>query len=71
MYSPKIRDELIPVLYHYSKHMEEPMTRTVDRMIYRSLRQAPLPSEASIQLPDLSHPYFRDLVAAYGKRARE
>ena len=33
MYSPKIKEELIPYLYRLSRHLGQPMTRTVDQII--------------------------------------
>ena len=33
MYSPKIREDLIPILYKIAKEQEIPMTELVDRMI--------------------------------------
>jgi hypothetical protein len=33
MYSPKIREDLIPVLYKIAKEQEIPMTELVDRII--------------------------------------
>jgi len=33
MYSPKVREDLIPYLYHKAKDQGVPMTRLVDRMI--------------------------------------
>lgn len=65
VYSPKIREELIPALYHYSKHLEEPMTRTVDRLIYRALMEEPLPDSANSLLPSGDDPYFRELAQSY------
>jgi hypothetical protein len=37
MYSPKIKEELIPVLYRLAKEMEIPMTRLVNSLIEKSL----------------------------------
>jgi hypothetical protein len=37
MYSPKIREELIPVLYRLARHREVPMTRLVDSLLRESL----------------------------------
>ncbi len=65
VYSPKIREELIPALYHYSKHLQEPMTRTTDRLIYQGLATESLPEPVTLVLPGLDHPYFRDLMIAY------
>lgn len=51
MYSPKICEELIPVLYHTAKAQALPMTRLVDKLIYRALLLEPLPFEAFQRLP--------------------
>lgn len=65
VYSPKIREELIPALYHYSQHLNEPMTRTVDRLLYRALKEESLPDSASSLLPNGEDPYFRELALSY------
>lgn len=41
MYSPKIREDLIPVLYHLGKEQGKPMTKVVDDIIrgYITLRK--------------------------------
>lgn len=44
MYSPKISEDLIPVLYRTAKAMKMPMTRLVDRMIREGLQQQPGPA---------------------------
>ena len=51
-YSPKIRSELIKPLYHYSKSIGTPMTKTVNRLITKGLLLEPLPAEAIATLPD-------------------
>ena len=33
MYSPKIREDLIPYLYKLSRHLGQPMTKTVNQFI--------------------------------------
>lgn len=33
MYSPKIREDLIPELYMLSKHVQKPMTKVVDDIL--------------------------------------
>ena len=33
MYSPKIHDDLIPVLYHQAKAKRIPMTKLVDKIV--------------------------------------
>ena len=37
MYSPKIKEELIPVLYRVAREMKIPMTRLVNSLIEKSL----------------------------------
>lgn len=37
MYSPKIRDDLIPTLYWLAKERKMPMTRVVDRILRDAL----------------------------------
>ncbi len=46
MYSPKIDESLIRPLYFYSKYLEQPMTRTVNQLLYESLSRRDLPKEA-------------------------
>jgi len=38
MYSPKIHDDLIPVLYHKAKAERIPMTKLVDKIVRGYLR---------------------------------
>ena len=47
------------------KHLKEPMTHTVNRLLYHALRGESLPEQASVALPSLAHPYFRELAKAY------
>lgn len=37
MYSPKIKEQHIPALYHLGKHLKKPMTRLVDEAIRQYL----------------------------------
>jgi hypothetical protein len=39
MYSPKIKEELIPVLYQISKALRKPMTRVVNEFIEEGLKK--------------------------------
>lgn len=50
LYSPRIRPELIPVLYHTAKAKTLPMTCLVDMLIYKALAVEPLPGEARTRL---------------------
>jgi hypothetical protein len=38
MYSPKIKKDLIPILYRLAKKQGKPMTRLVDELLKESLR---------------------------------
>ena len=40
MYSPKISEQYIPVLYRRSKEMKIPMTRLVNQIIHKALEDA-------------------------------
>jgi hypothetical protein len=37
MYSPKIKEDLIPVLYRLAKEQGKPMTRVIDEILRREL----------------------------------
>ncbi len=37
MYSPKINEDLIPYLYRLSRHLGQPMTRTVNSILKEAL----------------------------------
>lgn len=39
MYSPKIQEDLIPILYRFAKEVEKPMTRIVDNLLRPTLIQ--------------------------------
>ena len=43
MYTPKISEELVPVLYRLAKDRRMPMTRLVDWIIRQSLASSNLP----------------------------
>ena len=47
MYSPKISETLIPLLYHLGKARHMPMTRLVDTLIRRALAAEEQPQEGS------------------------
>jgi len=47
MYSPKISEELVPVLYRLGKARRVPMTRLVDLLIRRALAAEEVPQEVS------------------------
>lgn len=46
MYSPKIAERLIPVLYHTAKHQGVPMTALVNRLLTEALAKENLPHAA-------------------------
>lgn len=46
MYSPKIAEKLIPVLYHTAKDQEVPMTALVNRLLTEALARESLPQAA-------------------------
>ena len=54
MYSPKIHEDLIPVLYHTARARNIPMTKLVDQLLVQSLSQQP-------QLPEK----IREALAAF------
>ncbi len=37
MYSPKIREDLIPYLYRLSRHLGQPMTKTASQFIEQAI----------------------------------
>jgi hypothetical protein len=37
MYSPKIREDLIPYLYKLSRHLRQPMTKTASQFIEQAI----------------------------------
>lgn len=47
MYSPKIEESLIPVLYHTAQSRRVPMTRLVSQLIRKALKAETLPQAAS------------------------
>jgi hypothetical protein len=50
MYSPKIDEKLIPVLYHTAKAQGVPMTTLVNQLLIRALAQENLPPAAGVAL---------------------
>jgi len=43
MYSPKISEDLVPILYRLRKEQKMPMTRLVDKIIRNALASDSLP----------------------------
>jgi hypothetical protein len=54
VYSPRIRAELIPVLYHTARAKTMPMTSLVDVLLYKALAVEPIPAEARGYLTGIS-----------------
>lgn len=77
MYSPKIREDLIPRLYRLRQSMGVPMTKLVNQAIENYLQQAeavaappPQRSTNEQQWPPTSRPAgFRQRAAAGARRA--
>jgi hypothetical protein len=51
MYSPRIRDDLIPLLYRIARHEEKPMTRIVDEILRPEIESRMQQLEQSINTP--------------------
>ena len=51
MYSPKIREELIPVLYRLAQHKRMPMTKLVDGLLRESIAQYQAQQTPETQTP--------------------
>ena len=56
MYSPKISEDLIPVLYHTARAKRMPMTKLVDKLIRKALATESLPYEAIDVSPRIAPP---------------
>ncbi len=50
MYSPKIEETLVPVLYHTAKDRGIPMTRLVSILIGKALSSEALPISANVAM---------------------
>jgi hypothetical protein len=59
VYSPKIAEQLIPVLYHAAKDQGVPMTALVNRLLTEALARENLPHAA------------REAMSAYAAPAQE
>lgn len=44
MYSPKISEDLIPILYVTAKSKKQPMTKLVDSILRQHLTQSSIPT---------------------------
>ena len=51
MYSPKIDESLIPILYRLGKARRMPMTRLVNELIAKALETEQLPDEIRTMMP--------------------
>lgn len=69
VYSPKISDELIPVLYRAARARRVPMTRLVDRLIVKALAVEPIPMEAAQRLQPYSM-FFTEEASPQSLEAR-
>jgi len=56
MYSPKISEDLVPVLYHTARARRMPMTKLVDKLIRKALASESLPHEAMEVPPRIARP---------------
>jgi len=54
MYSPKISEEIIPVLYKLRRHRGIPMTKLVQQLLFKALSVELLPEEIKDMLPGTS-----------------
>ena len=63
MYSPRIRNDLIPLLYRIAKHEGKPMTQLVDEILRLGIERRVQPLDPSIHNPgpntvsEGEHPY--------------
>ena len=48
MYSPKVREDLVPILYKLAKQEQRPMTELVDEMLRAEIAQRNEQDETSI-----------------------
>lgn len=53
MYSPKIKPDLIPLLYRLGKARGIPMTTLVHRLLVKALQNEELPDEIKTMMPEL------------------
>jgi hypothetical protein len=63
MYSPKISEGLVPILYRLGKARKMPMTQLVSELIHRALKAEPLPDEIKAMLPTKGESNAVDQVA--------
>jgi hypothetical protein len=71
MYSPKINEGLIPVLYQISKAQKKPMTRVVNEFIEEGLKKIDAKAaEKQMQDRELDLACFAILCALGGRNGR-
>ena len=76
MYSPKIREDLIPYLYRLSRHLGQPMTKTVDSILARAIfhfKETGIFSEIEVEekaVRELTN-YFRKVIDDRKKKTAE
>ncbi len=71
MYSPKIKEELIPVIYQISKAQRKPMTRVVNEFIEEGLKKIDVKAvEKQIRDRELGLACFALLCMLGGRNGR-
>ena len=72
MYSPKIRDDLIPPLYQWAKRLEIPMTRLVSSLLAHAIERLEQGAEYVSEPPARGSPRKKRKKqrAQYGKPER-
>ncbi len=63
MYSPKIAEALIPVLYHLRRSRKVPMTKLVHRLLVKALSAEDLPDEIKAMLTGIGVTEKREQAA--------
>lgn len=72
MYSPKIKEELIPVLYQISKAQRKTMTRVVNEFIEEGLKKVDVKAvEKQMQDRELDLACFAILCVLGGRNGRD
>lgn len=65
MYSPKIKEELIPELYRLKQSTKKPMTTLVNEAIIEYLNLRKEMKEDEQQLPTTAESYHQDIKQSY------
>jgi hypothetical protein len=76
MYSPKIREDLIPYLYRLARHNGEPMTHLVNRFIEQIIsgfKETGIFSEIELEEKTVAHltAHFKSLIENRKKKTAE